>query len=814
MEAARWRQVKAIFQEALDRPPSERGAFLEDACGRDRDLLVEVQSLLVSDEHAEGFLDVPVLDPEGDDEHDPFVGAQIGVYRLRSLLGRGGMGAVYLGERVEGDFEQQTAIKLIHAGLRSSVLRRRFHTERQVLARLQHPNIARLLDGGVTEDGVPYIVMEYVDGLPLTDYCDFHGLDTDARLDLFLTVCDAVRYAHRNLIVHRDLKPRNILVDTEGRVKLLDFGIAKLLNEDDASRGGVTTELRAMTPEYAAPEQVRNEPVTTATDVYALGVVLYELLTGQRPYTLTSSVPSEIERVICGTDPARPSTMITRVASTEEPPMTRPVTPEEIGAARSTAPDRLRRRLSGDLDVICLKALRKEPERRYASAEQLADDLRRHLDGLPVTARPDTLRYRATKFIQRHKVGVVAATLVVLALVGGIVATAWQARVAATERDRAERRFDDVRHLANSFLFEFHDAIVDLPGSTPARELIATRALEYLDELAQDAEEHPVLPIELAQAYHRVGDALGNPTNPNLGHTERALASYRKGLDVLEASLAFSTERQAPTSAHVVQAQLYESLGDVLGARGDLAAADSMIRDAVATYRRLATAHPDSIAHQVRYAVGLIKQGDLAGNPNFNNREDPAAALDAYQKALPLLERSHRLAPENPSPFRLHGLIYERLGTIYEQQDTLRAAIDAYQRSLDLREAFAAAYPNHVEGQRDLAVAYEKLADMHVHRQQPTEALRHYRQAHRLFEELLAADPQNASARVTLAISHLHQGDVVGFEAEAHLGNRAEALRHYRAALDLLDAAHADDPANSRTAWLRDLVRGRIDGLS
>ncbi|NBC15798.1 MAG: protein kinase [Bacteroidetes bacterium] len=813
MDAARWQQVKAIFQEALERPPSERGAFLEDACGGDQELLAEVQSLLVSDEHAEGFLDVPALDPEEEDEHDPFIGMQVGVYRLRSLLGRGGMGAVYLGERVEGDFEQQAAIKLIHAGLRSPELRRRFHTERQVLARLQHPNIARLLDGGVTEDGVPYIVMEHVDGLPLTDYCDLHCLDTDARLDLFLTVCDAVRYAHRNLIVHRDLKPRNILVDTEGRVKLLDFGIAKLLDEEPSAEGPVTTGLRVMTPEYAAPEQVRGEPVTTATDVYALGIVLYEVLTGQRPYRLSSSAPSEIERVICGTDPARPSTMITRAASADDPPTTRPVTPEEIGAARSTAPDRLRRRLTGDLDVICLKALRKEPGRRYASAEQLADDLRRHLDGLPVTARPDTLRYRATKFIQRHKVGVVAATLVILALVGGIVATAWQARVAAAERDRAERRFDDVRNLANTFLFEFHDAIVDLPGSTPARELVATRALEYLDELAREAEDHPVLPIELAQAYRRVGDVLGNPTNPNLGHTERALASYRKGLDVLERATVLRGAARPP-AAHVAKAELYESLGDVLGARGDLAAADSMIQTAVVSYQQLAAAHPDSIPHQVRYAVGLIKRGDLAGNDNFNNRGDPATALGAYQQALPLLERSRRLAPENPRPFRLHGLIYERLGTIYEQQDSLRAALAAYRRSLELREAFVTAYPNHVEGQRDLAVAYEKMADMYVHQRRPAEALRHYRQAHRLFEALLEADPQNASARVTLAISHLHQGDVVGFETAAHLGNRSAALRHYRAALDLLDAAHADDPTNSRTAWLRDLLRGRIDGLS
>ncbi|MEL7361459.1 MAG: serine/threonine-protein kinase, partial [Bacteroidota bacterium] len=428
MTPERWTEIQTLFEAALEHSPEERTTFLA-AAAPDPTLRREVEALLAADEQA-GPLDAlqDDLEPLASGWRAAPSEERVGPYRLVRELGRGGMGTVWLAERAVDDanaqFEQQVALKLL-PGPPSSEQIRRFLAERQVLARLQHRHIARLLDGGVTERGRPYFALEVVDGQPITTYCDQHDLDIEARLQLFLQVCDAVQYAHQNLVVHRDLKPSNILVTTnaEGQpsAKLLDFGIAKLLDGPRPSLGAVTqTGQRMMTPAYAAPEQVRGEAVTTATDVYALGVVLYELLAGQRPYEVTNLIPSQVERLICETMPARPSTVVLD-ADTETP----------RAASR-------RGRLTGDLDVIVMKALRKEPEARYDSAAQLRDDLARHLAALPISARPSTVGYRVRSFVRRHRLGVGAAALVVLALVLGLATTLWQAQRAANEAEAAQ----------------------------------------------------------------------------------------------------------------------------------------------------------------------------------------------------------------------------------------------------------------------------------------------------------------------------------------------------------------------------------------
>ena len=446
------------------------------------------------------------------------------------------MGTVYLAVRDDDAFERRVAIKVLRRGMDTDAIVQRFRHERQILASLDHPCIAHLLDGGSTPDGLPFFAMEYIEGLPITEYCEAHRLDTTARLQLFRKVCSAIQYAHQNLIIHRDIKPANVLVTADGTPKLLDFGIAKLLNpEPGAQMPHTVAGLHLMTPEYASPEQVRGEPVTTAADVYSLGVLLYELLTGRRPYHLASRAPAEIARVVCESVPARPSTAVTTrpdarafddVATGEHGD----TAPTRISAAapRSVEVERLRRRLVGDLDNIVLKALSKEPQRRYGSADRFSEDVRRHLAGLPVSARKDTLRYRAAKFVGRNRVAVAAAATAIVALVAGVIGTTWQARVARAERQQAEQRFDDVRRLANALLFDVHDRIQDLPGSTPARELLVTRALEYLDKLARDAGSRADLRSELAAAYLKVGDVQGRPLVPNLGDTSGALESYRR----------------------------------------------------------------------------------------------------------------------------------------------------------------------------------------------------------------------------------------------------------------------------------------------
>src|SRR5712664_85981 len=456
MTPERWQTVKRLFHEALDQAPEGRTAYLERACAGDTTLRKEVETLLSSERESAGFMEEPAaasMPPAADPA--AVLGRRIGSYRVLREIGHGGMGAVFLAVRDDDAYRKQVAIKLVRAFSASDLLVDRFRQERHILAALDHPNIARLLDGGATDDGLPYLVMEYVEGVPIDEYCEAHALSLRDRLALFRTVCSAVQFAHQNLVVHRDIKPANILIAADGTPKLLDFGIAKLLSPELAARGQAATAFPMMTPDYASPEQVRNEPITTASDVYSLGVLLYRVLTGRGPYRVPTGAVLEVIEAVRDQEPQRPSAIVPKLA--------------------------------GDLDNIVLRALRKEPRERYASVDELSADIRRHLEGQPVSARKATVPYRAGKFVRRHKVGVAAAALLFLSLVGGILTTLREARIARAERARAERRFNDVRKLANSFLFEVHDAIERLPGSTAARELVIKRALEYLDKLAQEA---------------------------------------------------------------------------------------------------------------------------------------------------------------------------------------------------------------------------------------------------------------------------------------------------------------------------------------
>ncbi len=466
----RLRRADEVVQSALERGADEQAAFLSAACAGDAALRAEVESLLSYRERARDFIESPALafaaelladgqdGGEKDGDEEAGAGARlIGPYRLVREVGRGGMGVVYMAERDDGEFRQRVAVKIIRQTLAGVETRRHFKRERQILASLNHPNIARLLDGGVSADGEPFLAMEYVEGVRIDHYADKRRLPAEARLELFRRVCAAVQYAHQNLVIHRDLKPSNILVTAEGVPKLLDFGIAKLLDPGGADAGAHTlTELGVMTPEYASPEQVRGESVTTASDVYSLGVVLYELLAGHGPYRVRSRQPDEIARAIREQEPERPSAAFRGGRDGRQ---------SDGGTGRRT---NLRRtsprppvppsRLKGDLDNIVLMAMRKEPARRYASVAQLSEDIRRHLDGLPVIARKDTFKYRGAKFIKRHKAGAAAAALLVLTLVGGIVGVAWQARaakeqarVAAQERDRARTEAAKAARI-NAFL--------------------------------------------------------------------------------------------------------------------------------------------------------------------------------------------------------------------------------------------------------------------------------------------------------------------------------------------------------------------------
>jgi serine/threonine protein kinase len=475
----RWQQVKATLSAALEQADGkERAAFLENACRDDTSLRREVESLLAQPE--DEFESVSQM--IGSTSSKGEAGRRVGAYELARELGRGGMGAVWLAHRADQQFEKVVAIKLLKRGTDTDEVLRRFQFERQILARLEHPNIARLLDGGMTDDGLPYFVMEYVDGKPLTDFCTSAALTLEERLRLFLKICAAVQFAHQNLVVHRDLKPGNILVTEDCEPKLLDFGIAKLLESDDETLAVTMAEHQRLTPAYASPEQVRGEPITTVSDIYSLGTLLYEILTGQNAHRFSTSrpPPTELLRVVAEQEPIRPSA--------------------------ATADPATKRRLRGDLDNIILKALRKEPARRYAGMGSFAEDIRRYLENRPVTARNTTPWYRAGKFIQRNKTASAAAALILVTLLAGIVATTYEMQVARKERKRAERRFNEVRGIANSLMLELHDAIKNLPGAMAARQLVIQRALQYLDSLAGEPGADLSLKSELAKAYEKVGE--------------------------------------------------------------------------------------------------------------------------------------------------------------------------------------------------------------------------------------------------------------------------------------------------------------------
>ena len=431
------RTVDDLFDGAVELPADQRAAWLDANC-TDRAVRSEVEELLRAYEETHEVLDRKAFDlarPLLEKRHRE----QIGPYRLLREIGRGGMGVVWLAERVDGQYRQRVAVKFLRSSPDTDELHRRFVAERQILASLNHPNIAQLLDGGRTDDHLPFLVMEFVDGVPITTYCDRQHLTVEERLLLFRDVCSAVHHAHQNLVIHRDIKPSNILVTADRRVKLLDFGIAKLVNPllGPADQPMTRTEWRVMTPEYASPEQVRGDSLTTASDVYALGVLLYELLCGRRPHRITSGSPRELEEAIVRRDPALPSVALTRAAAVAEDGTTTEPPSDAIAAERRLSPDRLRRRLAGDLDAIVMMALRKESTKRYSSADVLWEDIQRHLEGLPVLAHRGSRWYRARKFLSRHRVEAVAAAIVAVSLVGGATIALRQAAVGRGEGDRA-----------------------------------------------------------------------------------------------------------------------------------------------------------------------------------------------------------------------------------------------------------------------------------------------------------------------------------------------------------------------------------------
>ncbi len=736
MTPDRWQRVKELFDQAAAVDPSDRAAFLDLVC-EDSELKAEVASLLASDDQDVTLLERPVGEILGEIlPAGPATGRRFGPYRTVREIGRGGMAVVYAAVRDDDQYRKQVAIKLIKRGMDTDAIVARFLKERQILANLEHPNIARMLDGGMSEDGLPYLVMEYVEGVPIDRYCDQQVLSTEARLELFRAVCAAVQFAHQNLIVHRDLKPTNILVDTTGAPKLLDFGIAKLLAADRTLSTLVTVDgIRPMTPEYASPEQIRSQPITTASDTYALGALLYLLLTGHRPYRLHRRTQAEIELVVCEREPQKPSTVLERDttlerATTRSEENESPETlAEAVSRSRGTSPQGLRRKLSGDLDNIVLMALQKAPEKRYGSVEQFSEDIRRYLEGMPVIARPDVLAYRASKFVRRHRWGVTAVLLIVLSLVTGIVATAWQARVAHSERVTAEE-------VSNFLVSLFENSRPDkaLGETVTARELLDQGAQRIGREL-DDPKILAKLLDSIGLAYYKLG--LYPEAAPRLeealdlrlqtvgeGHLEVAASKSNLGELRVEQGLFRDAEKLHREALQIRQLRLGEEHELV---------ADSLINLAVALYQQGRHDVAEPLLHR---ALEVCRQ--VFGEEHtkvayvLNNLALVVYRKNRYEEAEKLsrqaLAMNRRLLDEDHPGLAVN---LNNLAEVLRAQGECEEAISLYEQVIELRI--------RVLGDRHpgLATSWNNLAGCLTDLRRYEEAERFYRSSLKLRRETL-----------------------------------------------------------------------------
>ncbi len=823
MEPERWHDVERIYHSALQCDGSQRTRFLEQACGQDQSLRVEVESLLKYAQRSEDLFEAPALEVvarslaedlrvQERKRTDKMIGVRIAQYRILDKLGEGGMGDVYRALRADDEYEKQVAIKLVRQGLDTESVYERFRKERQILAGFEHENIARLLDGGTTDEGYPYFVMELVEGQPIDEYCDQGRLGVDARINLFQSICSAVQYAHQRLVVHRDIKPSNILVTAAGVPKLLDFGIATILSAEAYSPGAepTVTVQRMMTPQFASPEQLRGEVITTASDVYSLGMVLYKLLTGCSPYVLRTSSSYDLSHAICEVEPEKPSTVIGRSGQSMQHQMIGAriegrqnddqsddrrsesrVTQQEVSSRRNTNPEKLRRKLSGDLDQILLKALRKEPQLRYGSAQDFAEDLRCYTLGLPVSARRGTFSYRSGKFIKRHKLSLAVTAFFALVVLAGAVAIVREARI-------AERRFNDVRKLANSLLFDIHDSIRDLPGSTAARKLLVDRGLQYLDTLSHESSGTPGLQRELASAYERVGDVQGNPYYANLGDTAGATESYRKALQI---RLTLAGDQRGSAEDRAALAGVYVKLGFALRAANNFPAAFDALRRAYPITEKLAADQKDDPKAQDTFAGVCFAMAQCLGDMG-----DIAGALEYYRRSATIREAITSGSPAFQAVVqtRLAG-VYGYMAGVEHLKGDLDAAVSLQGKAHDILVPQVKADPQNARLQQ-FVLENEYWTGYYLgEKNLPAQALPHLQAALAGYRKLTLADPHDVLAMRYLGKCYMTMGKALAAEGKARQGiqSAGEAVRILEAlvAADLADTAFKpSDLAYARSA--------------
>lgn len=773
MSSTHWERMKEIFGHAAELPPERRPEYLREVCADDALLREEVESLLQAAETP-----TPVLDSERyglasilDGNGSSYEGKAFGHYKVIREIGRGGMGTVFLAERADGEFQQKVALKIVRLSLPDSELARRFRQERQILATLNHPTIARLLDGGVSADGDPFLVMEYVDGVPIDQFCTKHSLSISERLELFLSVCQGIFYAHQHLVVHRDLKPSNILVTEEGLTKLLDFGIAKLLDAND-SDAQTQTQFHAFTPQYASPEQIRGERITTASDVYSLGVLLQQLLDGKPPVPAIEfpSARYKASQTFNGETMAIPAM-------------------SQTGRKRNTAATQPHN-LPPELRNIIARAKSAEPARRYTSVEQLAADISRYLSGRPVLAQKDSLAYRTRKFVLRNKIAVGAAALVVVSLISGLALALWQANVAHAQRARAEKRFGDVRRLSNVLLTDIAPKVERLQGSTEVRETIVNQSLNYLDSLAQESSDDLSLQGELATAYEQVGSLQGNPRKPNLRDFTGAVSSYHKAQVIREQLL-----RQQPDNLENRRrlAQNYHEMSRIHFAMNDFDGALKGGNAAINFYQEIISRYPSDTSIQLALAEAQV---DLAYAYYYNNHLTESYPL--LQQAELTLEKPRVSDAANHDLLRLLGRIYTQRSLTFSWDGRQREGEVEMNKALAILEPLAMSNANDVLVQQDLLRTYTEASSLYEEINDPL-SLQYLTKALALAETAVRQDPLNLQAQHTLGTTYSRLG-VLSLRL-----HRPETLSYLQNAYQILIRLEKNEP--STLAYKIDLAR-------
>lgn len=824
-------KIKQIYGQAIKiTNPIERAEYVKTSCQNDVYSLEEVNSLLEFHDKDLGFLESNVfIDYEYifQDQSLLSSGEIIDKYQIISQIAEGGMGRVYSARRIDGEYDKKVAIKLVQTGINKDSLKD-FFQERQLQAQLDHhPNICQVLDAGKIKNDIPYLVMEYIEGVPVDKFCDEQQLSVVERIKLFRQICQAIDYIHSQNIIHRDIKPSNILVSKDGNIKILDFGIAKPINNPNNS--STTTKFRPMTLKYASPEQVTNKRTGQPSDIYSCGVLLYELLTGHSPYQVIDEDGYEILEAICKHQPPLPSQIINQEWAKKSDTEITKITPELICKNRSTTLKKLRKDLKDDLDSIILMALHKKPSLRYKHISDLDQDLSNYLSGSPVSSRQDIRFYTTKKFINKYKLPLTLSLISVIALISFTILTLWQAHRANIAQAIAEKHFNDVRKLANSFLFEFNAAIETLPGATPAREMIVQKALEYLDSLNQEAGNDLDLQYELGKAYQKVGDIQGNPNLDNLGHPDQALQSYYKAVKIHETIISKQPNSQKDLYA---LALLYSRLGGTFLITGKVTEGleykikgvplqekviqngyDEAYKEMIPNYVGLAEAFTlngkNSEALQIYEKVidfgekliakkpkelfvkkDLAAMYRLAGAHIADFGGDSERGLKYFNLSLALFKEILNQEPSNAQ--MQHGLatIYDTLAIYFTNHGNPTQALIYQSQNLKIRQVLAEKDPRNIKMQYNLFVSYFNNAEIYANSNNPTKALEAFLQALNAIEKIVQINPTNRF-RESLAYNCI----VVG-EIETGLSIKNNAENHLQKAIDILEGLHTQNPIN------------------